>query len=207
MRADVKADERFLELMLYGLLGKSHEMRGHLEHYDRQVEDHPDRSYAYLHKMLGKVVVEKRQRRNREQLIVDQAGSHRRTTAAPATPGATPAAAEGYSSDGGSSGGKAKRVLFKDLEYKDRCCIRHLWGKCNEEVENGGCKFGPHSEEAPEVVKGHPLYAIMISENGTPVGKVKGAAKGRKGKDKGRGKGKNAAPAVGGEIVQEDPEQ
>jgi hypothetical protein len=58
-----------------------------------------------------------------------------------------------------------------------------------------------------DTVKGHPLYAIMVSENGTPVGNAKGAAKGRKGKSKGKGKGKNAAPAVGGEIVQEDPEQ
>jgi hypothetical protein len=209
MRADVKADLRFLELVLYNLLGKSHDMRGHLEHYDRQVDDHPDRSYAYLHKMLGKVVVEKRQRRNKEQLIIEQAGN-RRPTAAPATPGATPAATDGNNSDGSSSGGKAKRGVFKDVEYKDRCCIRHLWGKCAEVVANGGCRFGPHSEEAPDVVKGHPLYAIMLSENGAPgdnaIGnpwQIKGAGKGKKG----RGKGKNAAPAVGGEAAQDVQEQ
>jgi hypothetical protein len=158
-----------------------------------------------LHKMLSKVVVEKRQRRNKEQLIIEQAGS-RRPPAAPATPGTAHAATDGNSSDGGSSSGRAKRGFFKDVEYKDRCCIRHLWGKCTEEVENGGCRFGPHADEAPDVVKGHPLYAIMLSENGAPGVNAKGAGKGKKGA-KGKGKGKNAAPAVGGDAAQDVQEQ
>ena len=73
-------------------------------------------------------------------------------------------------------------------------------------MENGGCRFGPHADEAPDVVKGHPLYAIMLSENGAPGVNAKGAGKGKKGA-KGKGKGKNAAPAVGGDAAQDVQEQ
>ncbi len=45
----------------------------------------------------------------------------------------------------------------------------------------------------------------MLAENGTPGGHAKGGAKGKKGRCK--GKGKNAAPAVGGEEVQDPPAQ
>jgi hypothetical protein len=78
-----------------------------------------------------------------------------------------------------------------DIEYKDRCCIRNLWQKCTETVENGGCKFGPHVKVAPDVIQRHSLYLKMVEENGAPK-------KGKEKKGKGKGKGKDATPAAAG---------
>ncbi len=88
-----------------------------------------------------------------------------------------------------------------DIPYKDRCCIRHLWGKCEEDVENGGCRFGPHTHIVPEVLLTHSYYVSMLAEHGTPTAKP---AKGKgRGKGKNKGKAKDAAPAVIGEAAAE----
>ena len=76
---------------------------------------------------------------------------------------------------------------MNNIEYKDRCCIRNLWHKCTEEVENGGCKFGPHTKAAPEVIQRHGLYVKMLAENGPPE---KFKPDDTKGKGKGKGKGR-----------------
>jgi hypothetical protein len=212
----------FLGSQLVEAIRKSDKLRTHVEHYDRQTQDHPDHSYAFIHKMLGKVVVEERQRKNKEHLLIDHAAARKRPTAAPAGVGVgapnakpetnTPAKPgrrerrRGGGEDGGESDSaksdNSSRVLLKDIEYKDRCCIRHLWQKCEETVENGGCKFGPHAKVAPEIIQRHSLYLKMVEENGAPPnakGKGKGKGKGKKGK----GKGKDAAPALAGEAAAE----
>ena len=88
---------------------------------------------------------------------------------------------------------------MKDIAYKDRCCIRNLWCKCEEEVENGGCRYGPHTHIVPEVLLKHSYYVSMLAEHGTPTVKP---AKGKgRGKGKSKDKGKAAAPAVIGETA------
>jgi hypothetical protein len=177
----------FLGSQLIEAIRGSEKLRTHVEHYDRQTQDHPDHSYAFIHRMLGKVVVEERQRKNKEHLLIDHAAARRRPTAAPASRGG---------SDDGGDGDSVKsdasvRVKLGDIEYKDRCCIRNLWQKCTETVENGGCKFGPHVKVAPEIIQRHSLYLKMVEENGAPK-------KGKEKKGKGKGKGKDATPAAAG---------
>ena len=89
------------------------------------------------------------------------------------------------------------------MDPKDRVCIRNLWKKCQEDVVDGGCKFGSHTKAAPEMLTHHTLYVNMLAEHGAPDTKAhgdKGKGKGG-GKGKGKGKGKNkggkpAAPAL-----------
>jgi hypothetical protein len=167
--------------------------------------------------VLGKVVVEERQRKNKEHLLVDHAAARKRPPATPAavqnakpeseTP-AKPGRRErkrGGGGDGNDSdtakSDTSSRIKLSEIEYKDRCCIRNLWQKCQETVENGGCKFGPHARVAPEIIQRHSLYLKMVEENGAPNAKGKGKGKGKKGK--GKGKGKDAAPAVAVEVAAE----
>jgi hypothetical protein len=197
--------DNFLETTLVGLIRKSDRLRAHVEHWDRMITGHADRSYAWIHGMIGKVVVEERQRRNREAMLQEHAQSQK-TTAAPAATSSpatsvTPTATNKRerrprgTGDGGSDDGRStgSSVRLGDIEYKDRCCIRHLWKKCEETVENGGCRYGPHIKNAPEIIQKHSLYINMLAENGAPE-HPKGKGKG-KGRGKGKDKGKEAAPA------------
>ena len=149
--------------------------------------------------------------------MVEHASARRRPPATPAVQGAKPGAdtpakpgrrerrrTEGGddSSDGGKSDASAT-VRLSSIEYKDRCCIRNCWKKCTEDVENGGCKFGPHLKNAPDLIKKHSLYVKMLAEHGPPEKfNPKGKGDG-KGKDKGKRKGKEAAPAVVGDAAAE----
>jgi hypothetical protein len=207
----------FLASQLVEAIRKSDKLRTYVEHYDRQTQDHPDHSYAFIHRVLGKVVVEERQRKNKEHLLVDHAAARKRPPATPAavqnakpeseTP-AKPGRRErkrGGGDDGNNSDAAksdtSSRIKLSEIEYKDRCCIRNLWQKCQETVENGGCRFGPHAKVAPEIIQRHSLYLKMVEENGAPNAKSKGKGKGKKGK--GKGKGKDAAPAVAEEVIAE----
>ena len=135
--------------------------------------------------------------------MVEHSASRKRPPAAPATSGTGREAKGGgkkHGSDSDESDSTAPRVNLMKLEYQDRCCIRNLWHKCTETVENGGCRFGPHAKIAPEVVTQHALYKSMLTEHGTPD-----KPKPDKSKGKGKGKGKNnpAAPAVAGDEEEE----
>jgi len=229
MRIDRRLlDDKFLETRFVEIIRKSEDLRTYVEHYDRQLSEHPDRSYRFLHDMIRKVIVEKRQRRNKDALLQEHAATRKRPPTTPAfTPNAPTGAGDAAVQSGGrrlqpksgsDSGGSdsdsnsdarknaTPRVNLANVNYEDRCCIRHLWQKCTETVEDGGCKFGPHSKVAPEIVTRHSLYVNMVAEHGTPE-EYKPKAKG-KGKDKGKGKGKSkaAAPAVAEESdVEQTP--
>jgi hypothetical protein len=203
--------------VMVGVIRKSEDLKIYVDYYDRQFEDSPDRNYAYLHKTIEKVVLEKRQRLNKEALLVDHSAQRRSRpqVAAVLTPDPSTSAQKGkpkgkgrgrsggdYDSDNSSDSDRAPSVRLFDIKYEDRCCIRNLWLKCTEDVEDGGCKFGPHVPVAPECVKGHHLYVSMEAENGTPAKPKPG-----KGKAKGKGKGKDVAPAVLGEAAPEPQQQ
>ena len=46
--------DKLLEQTLVELLRKSEKLRTYVERYDRQLAAHRDRSYKYLHNMVGK---------------------------------------------------------------------------------------------------------------------------------------------------------
>jgi hypothetical protein len=222
MLSNMKVDRKlipdeYLATQLVEAIRKSEKLRTYIEHYDRQQKSHPDHTYAFLHDNIRKVVIEERQRKNKEQLMVEHASARKKPTATPAVHNATSSAdapakpgrrerRKPEGGDNGSDSGKSDAsttVRLSSIEYKDRCCIRHLWKKCTEDVENGGCKFGPHLKKAPEIITQHSLYARMLTEHGPPD-KFKPDGKGKgKGKDGGKGKrkGKEAAPAIIGDAA------
>ena len=94
MLANMRADAfniisaKLLEHTLVVLLRRSDKLRTYVERYDRQLVEHPDRSYKYLHDMLGKVVVEERQRCNKEILLIEYSSQRKKPPAAAVlTPG------------------------------------------------------------------------------------------------------------------------
>jgi hypothetical protein len=225
MKAGVTLDQRFLEETLVGVIRKSDELKIYIDYYDRQFDDAPDRSYAYLHRTIAHVVLEKRRRLNKEALLVDHSASRRSrppAAAAATTPDPTPAHKgkgkgkgkgqvdngdkdsdtnsdfSGWRSDGG--------VRLIDMAYKDRCCIRNLWSMCEETVDGAGCRYGPHTPVVPECMKEHAYYLSMLADNGPPTLAAHEAPK-PKGKGKGKGKGKDAAPAAQGEAAAELQQQ
>ena len=146
MKDSVTLDDNFLEEVLLGVIRKSDDLKIHIDYYDRQFADHPDRSYAYPHTTIAKVILEKRHRINKEALLADHSASQRRRppTVAAATPDPTPTqkdkvdkregkgrgcggGSDATASDGGSSHGGSERVRLIDIPYKERCCIRNLW--------------------------------------------------------------------------------
>ncbi len=221
MKDGVTLDQKFLEEVMIGVIRKSEDLKIYVDYYDRQFKDSPDRNYAYLHKTIAKVVLEKRQRLNKEALLVDHSAQRRGRpqVAAVLTPDPNTSTQKGKTkgkgkgrggggNDSDSSGSDTPKVRLFDIKYEDCCCIRNLWLKCTEDVENGGCKFGPHVPVAPECVKTHPLYVNMIAENGTPAKPKPDKGKGKsKGKAKGKGKGKDVSPAVLGEAALEPQQQ
>ncbi len=211
MKGGVTLDQKFLEENLLGVIRKSDDLKTYIDYYGRQFDDHPDRSYAYLHKTIARVVLEKRHRVNKEALLVDHSASQRRRppTVAAVTPDPTSTqkgkgekgkgkgkgrggGSDATASDGGSSDGGSERVSLIYIPYNERCCIRNLWLKCEGDVKDGGCRYGPHTHIVPDVLLKHSYYLGMLEENGTPTVKAKGK------QDKGRGKGKDVAPAVAG---------
>jgi len=168
--------------------------------------------------MIDKIIVENRQRRNTEALVIEASGQGGRkgthaALAATPTPEAAPNARnprkarhndEGDSSDNSDTSTESDKSRLRKLEWKDRCCIRHLWGQCREETDGGGCRFGPHIKHAPELTKTHKLYLALLAENGAPEEhKPQGGQKGKgKDKGKGKGKGKDAAPAVAADAAE-----
>jgi hypothetical protein len=161
--------------------------------------------------------LEKRHRLNKEALLVDHSASQRGRppAAAVTTPDPTPnlkgkgktkgkgrGGSEDNASDSeGSDVASVKKIRLIDIAYQDRCCILNLWSKCEEDVENGGCRFGPHTSTVPDIMKKHSFYISTLAENGTPpVAPAKGKGRGR---GKGKGKNKDVAPAI---PVEEDEE-
>ncbi len=213
-------NDKFLEDILSRILRNSDLMRTHIEYYDRQLQDHPDRCYTFLYGMLKKVSEEKQQRKNKEQWLAD--GSVGKKVRTPANPVITPVPTRTHApapdpvgnrqqrrrdreGDSGSEGG-ADRPRGGPA-WKDRCCIRNLWHKCEETVVDGSCSYGPHTRVVPEMLLTIPLYVKLLAEHGAPLdtkmagdkgkGKGKGKDKGNgKGKGKGNGKGKPAATAI-----------
>jgi hypothetical protein len=53
---------------------------------------------------------------------------------------------------------------------EDRCCIRHLWGKCGKTQDGRRCGFGPHLPKPTEGIKHHRLYVQMVRDLGPPAG-------------------------------------
>ena len=77
MKDGVTLDQKFLEEVMIGVIRKSEDLKIYVDYYDRQFKDSPDRNYAYLHKTIAKVVLEKRQRLNKEALLVDHSAQRR----------------------------------------------------------------------------------------------------------------------------------
>ena len=59
---------------------------------------------------------------------------------------------------------------MKDIPEDSRCCIKHLWGRCQDPEK---CEFGPHLDKPTEAIKMHRLYIIMQKEHGEPTGPKK----------------------------------
>ena len=56
---------------------------------------------------------------------------------------------------------------MKGITASDRCCIKHLWGKCQM---GDNCKYGPHRtfDVVPESIQNHTFYKTLSREHGPP---------------------------------------
>ena len=72
-----------LEHIFYRLLKKFDALRPFLQYYDRLRDDHSDRSYRFLSKMVNKAIREERHRKNQEALVISASGGSKPRPTAP----------------------------------------------------------------------------------------------------------------------------
>ena len=56
---------------------------------------------------------------------------------------------------------------MREVPQEQRCCVKHLWGKCQGGAE---CKFGARRDQPTEGIKTHKLYIAMLRDHGEPKG-------------------------------------
>ena len=77
----------------------------------------------------------------------------------------TPGDVSGSDSDSSTKGNPGKTK--KQIDPKQLCCIRHLWGLC---TDTANCQHGPHLDKATGGIKKHFLYVKLDKKFGPPTG-------------------------------------
>ena len=195
-------NEADLEGILVKKLRKSELLKTHLDHYDRCPRGHPDRSYRWLCRLIDTVIVDRRDKRNTQSLILQASGKDQAPAKAPANPAKDGGKGDpkgdkkpGKGKGGGKGDGDAKKDKDKGKGKTDKsassgseserdgkttaqipedqmCCISHLWGKCTK----ADCPFA-HRDKPTKGIKEHWLYRRNVKKLGPPTGPKKADAK------------------------------
>ena len=79
----------------------------------------------------------------------------------------------GESAHGTPHGTPREGKPLHEIPQDQRCCIKHLWGRC----KNGdACVYGEHLSAPTEGIRQHKLYIAMLREHGEPKGENSAAS-------------------------------